>query len=43
MNLGRVYVKLGERAKARDVMLRLLERKPGSTAASKAIRELEGR
>jgi Flp pilus assembly protein TadD len=43
MNLGRVYVKLGDRGKAREVMLRLLDRKPGNTAASNALRELEGR
>jgi tetratricopeptide (TPR) repeat protein len=41
MNLGRTYVTLGDRAKAREVMLRLLEQKPGNTAATKALRDLE--
>jgi tetratricopeptide (TPR) repeat protein len=41
MNLGRTYVTLGDRAKARDVMLRLLEQKPGNAAATKALRDLE--
>ncbi len=43
LNLGRMYVKLAERGKARGVMLRLLERKPDSTAAANALRELESR
>jgi Flp pilus assembly protein TadD len=43
MNLGRTYVTLGDRAKAREVMLRLLEQKPDSTAAAKALRDLETR
>ncbi len=43
MNLGRIYVKQGERGKAHDLMLRLLEQKPDSAAASKALRELESR
>jgi predicted Zn-dependent protease len=43
MNLGRIYMKLAERSKAREVMLRLLERKPDSTAAANALRELESR
>ncbi len=43
MNLGRTYIKIGDRAKAREAMLRLLEQKPDSTAASKALRELEVR
>jgi tetratricopeptide (TPR) repeat protein len=43
MNLGRVYVKTGQRAKAREVMLKLLEQRPDSTAAAKALRELESR
>jgi hypothetical protein len=41
MNLGRAYVTLGDRAKAREVMLRLLEQKPGNAAATKALRDLE--
>ncbi len=43
LNLGRMYVKLAERGKARGVMLRLLERKPDSAAATNALRELESR
>ena len=43
MNLGRVYVRMGDRARARDAMLRLLERKPDSKAAASALRELESR
>jgi hypothetical protein len=43
MNLGRIYVKLGNRPKARDVIERLLERKPGNPAATNALRELESR
>jgi tetratricopeptide (TPR) repeat protein len=43
LNLGRTYVSLGDRAKARQAMERLLERKPGNTAATKAIRDLETR
>jgi tetratricopeptide (TPR) repeat protein len=41
MNLGRIYVRLGRREKARDTIAKLLERKPESTAAAKAMRELE--
>jgi hypothetical protein len=41
MNLGKTYVTLGNRAKAREVMLRLLEQKPSSAAAANALRELE--
>jgi hypothetical protein len=43
MNLGKTYVRLGDRGKAREVMRRLLERKPQSAAAAKALRELESR
>jgi len=43
MNLGRTYIKLGDRGKARETMLRLLEQKPDSTAARNALRELEVR
>jgi tetratricopeptide (TPR) repeat protein len=43
MNLGRVYVTQGDRAKAREVMLRLLKQQPDSVAAAKALRELEVR
>jgi TolA-binding protein len=43
MNLGRIYVRLGQRDRARDVMTRLLERRPDSKAAASALRELESR
>jgi tetratricopeptide (TPR) repeat protein len=43
MNLGRMYVREGNFIKAREVMRRLLERKPGDAAALHALRELEGR
>jgi len=43
MNLGRTYISQGDRAKAREVMLRLLAAKPGSVAAANALRELEAR
>jgi len=43
MNLGKTYVRLGQRDQARDVMNRLLERRPQSAAARKALRELESR
>jgi len=41
MNLGRVYVTQGDRAKAREVMLRLLKERPDSTTAANALHELE--
>lgn len=40
MNLGRIYVQLGERERARAVMERLLERKPSSLRARRALEEL---
>ena len=43
MNLGRVYVANGEREKARQVMQRLLARKPNDASALKALQELETR
>jgi tetratricopeptide (TPR) repeat protein len=43
MNHGRIYVRLGDRDKAREVMRRLLEHRPHSTAAANALRELESR
>ena len=43
LNLGRLYVTQGRRDKAREVMQRLLEQKPDSAAAAKAIRDLESR
>jgi tetratricopeptide (TPR) repeat protein len=43
LNLGRVYARQGQMERARDVMQRLLARKPGSTVAERALRELENR
>ena len=43
MNLGRLYVSMGSRERARDVMLQLLNRKPGDPVATRALRELESR
>jgi tetratricopeptide (TPR) repeat protein len=40
LNLARVYVRLQERNKARDVIQRLLARKPNHPAALKALQEL---
>ncbi len=40
LNLARVYVRLGERGKAREVLQRLLARKPDSSVARKALQEL---
>lgn len=42
-NLGRVYVTMGEREKAREVMRRLLERKPDHASARRAMEELDRR
>ena len=36
MNLGRVYVGLGHAERARDTLRRLLARKPGNPAATRA-------
>jgi hypothetical protein len=41
LNLGRIYVQMGERGRARTVMERLLERKPDSARARRAIEELQ--
>ncbi|MBM3728665.1 MAG: tetratricopeptide repeat protein [Acidobacteria bacterium] len=41
MNLGRYYLQAGERDRARAVMRQLLQRKPGHTAAARALRELD--
>ncbi|HEX6544937.1 MAG TPA: FG-GAP-like repeat-containing protein [Bryobacteraceae bacterium] len=43
LNLGRVYARQGQMERARDVMQRLLARKPGNTLAERALRELENR
>jgi len=43
LNLGRVYARLGEFPKARQVMERLLSRKPGNATAMGALQELSDR
>ena len=43
LNLGRVYVGMGEREKARDVMRQLLAKKPGDPIATRALHDLEAR
>jgi tetratricopeptide (TPR) repeat protein len=40
LNLARIYVSKGDRDKARDVMRRLIERKPDSALARKALEQL---
>jgi Flp pilus assembly protein TadD len=40
LNLGRIHIQMGERERARNVMQRLLERKPGSQLARRALEEL---
>ena len=40
LNLARVYVRLGDRAKARDVLQQLLEHKPDSSSAREALEAL---
>jgi Flp pilus assembly protein TadD len=43
LNLGRLYVGMGERDKARDLMRQLLEKKPGDPIATRALHDLETR
>jgi predicted Zn-dependent protease len=43
LNLSRTWVRIGEREKARNVMLELLGRKPGNPVALRALKELEVR
>ncbi len=43
LNLGRIYARMGNIEKARQVMHELLERKPQSSTAQKALRELDGK
>ncbi len=43
MNLARVYARSGDRGRARDVIRQWLARKPNSTVALKALRELDER
>jgi tetratricopeptide (TPR) repeat protein len=42
LNLGRVWVRLNEREKARETMRALLARKPDNAVAQRALKELEG-
>jgi Tfp pilus assembly protein PilF len=41
LNLGRIYARQGQNGKAREVMQRLLSRKPGDATAAHALTELE--
>ncbi len=43
LNLGRTYTSLGQFDKARQVMHELLDRKPQSATARRALQDLEGR
>ncbi len=43
LNLGRTYIKLGQNDKAREVMQRLLDRKPNNTIARRALQDLSAR
>jgi tetratricopeptide (TPR) repeat protein len=43
LNLGRVYAHQGDLPKARQVMQRLLDRKPGNATATRAMQELADR
>lgn len=43
LNLGRTYLKIGQSDKAREVMQRLLDRKPDSTIARRALADLSAR
>ncbi len=43
LNLGRVYAHQGDLRKARQVMQRLLDRKPGDATATRALQELADR
>jgi tetratricopeptide (TPR) repeat protein len=43
LNLARIYVTMGQREQARAVLNALMEQKPGSATATRALRELEAR
>jgi len=43
LNLGRTYIKLGRNERAREVMQRLLDRKPDSLIARRALEDLSAR
>jgi tetratricopeptide (TPR) repeat protein len=43
LNLGRIYIQLGKPENARQVMQQLLDKKPDSATARRALQELNGR
>ena len=43
LNLGRVYAQQGQLDRARQLMQQLLERRPDSVTAKRALQELNGR
>ncbi len=43
LNLGRMYVQMGQADKARALMQALLDRKPSSNIARQALRDLSSR
>jgi lipopolysaccharide biosynthesis regulator YciM len=43
MNLGRIYAQQGRLDRARQLMQQLLEHKPDSEIAKRALQELNGR
>jgi lipopolysaccharide biosynthesis regulator YciM len=43
LNLGRIYTQQGQLDRARQLMQQLLERKPDSVTAKKALQDLNGR
>jgi tetratricopeptide (TPR) repeat protein len=43
LNLARIYVTMGEREQARTLLNQLMDRKPGSAIAAKALSQLEGK
>jgi len=43
LNLGRIYAQQGEFDRARQLMQQLLDRKPDSATAKKALQDLNGR
>mgnify|MGYP001544780664 CR=1 FL=1 len=43
LNLGRLYLQTGQPERARTLMLQLLDRKPDSVVARRALREMDAR
>ena len=43
LNLGRTYIQLGKPDRARQVMQELLDHKPDSATAKRALQDLNGR